>query len=156
MDPFPADGRARKESAAFRQSCGVAVAIRAKPEKVWALLTDAPSFPKWNPTVERIDGRIALGEKLAIRVPAAPGRTFKPKVSELVPGERMTWSDGQMPFFAGDRTFTVKSKDGGAEFRMVEVFRGAMLPMIKGSLPDFGPIFEEYAASLKREAEKGG
>ena len=29
-----------------------------------------------------------------------------------------------------------------------------MLPMIKGSLPDFGPAFEAYAADLKREAER--
>jgi hypothetical protein len=29
-----------------------------------------------------------------------------------------------------------------------------MLPLIKGSLPDFGPSFEQYAADLKREAER--
>lgn len=33
---------------------------------------------------------------------------------------------------------------------------GAMLPMIAGSLPDFGSEFEKYAADLKREAERGG
>jgi hypothetical protein len=37
---------------------------------------------------------------------------------------------------------------------MAEVFSGLMLPMIKGSLPDFGPPFEAYAADLKREAER--
>jgi hypothetical protein len=31
--------------------------------------------------------------------------------------------------------------------------RGLMLPMIKGSLPDFGPIFDRYAADLKRACE---
>jgi hypothetical protein len=30
-----------------------------------------------------------------------------------------------------------------------------MLPMIKGSLPDFAPLFEAYAADLKRAAEAG-
>ena len=29
-----------------------------------------------------------------------------------------------------------------------------MLPMIAGRLLDFGPIFEQYAADLKTEAEK--
>jgi hypothetical protein len=38
---------------------------------------------------------------------------------------------------------------------MQEVFTGIMLPMIKGSLPDFGPAFETYAADLKRAAEGG-
>jgi hypothetical protein len=36
---------------------------------------------------------------------------------------------------------------------MVEVLSGLMLPMIRGSLPDFGPAFETYAADLKRAAE---
>jgi hypothetical protein len=29
-----------------------------------------------------------------------------------------------------------------------------MLPLIKGSLPDFGPVFERYASDLKSEAER--
>ncbi len=32
---------------------------------------------------------------------------------------------------------------------------GLMLPLIKGSLPDFRPIFERYGSNLKREAERG-
>jgi hypothetical protein len=37
---------------------------------------------------------------------------------------------------------------------MTEVFSGLMLPMIGGRLPDFGPIFERYAADLKARAER--
>jgi hypothetical protein len=37
---------------------------------------------------------------------------------------------------------------------MREEFSGLMLPMIKGSLPDFAPIFEAYAEDLRREAER--
>lgn len=52
------------------------------------------------------------------------------------------------------RTFTLTPRDDRTtEFSMVEVFSGAMLPMINGSLPDFGPPFEQYAADLKRAAE---
>jgi len=36
---------------------------------------------------------------------------------------------------------------------MTEVFSGVMFPLIKKSLPDFGPAFETYAADLKRAAE---
>ena len=42
-----------------------------------------------------------------------------------------------------------------AEGRMKEEFWGLMLPLIKGSLPDFAPVFEAYAADLKRAAEEG-
>jgi hypothetical protein len=43
--------------------------------------------------------------------------------------------------------------DGSTDFTMSEVFSGAMLPLIAGSLPDFAPEFEKYAADLKRAAE---
>lgn len=147
--------RARKTSSTFRMECGVLVNIRATPTAIFALLTDAAGFPRWNSTVTSIEGKIALGEKLALRVPAAPDRTFRPKVAELVPDARMVWSDGMAPLFKGVRTFTLTPReDGTTDFAMVEVFSGIMLPMIRGSLPDFGPPFEQYAADLKREAER--
>ena len=99
-------------------------------------------------------GEIALGQKLAIRVPLAPGRVFKPKVIEFEPERRMVWADGAAPMFAGRRTYLLKPLRDSVEFSMVEVFSGVMLPLIKGSLPDFAPAFEQYAADLKREAER--
>ncbi|MBZ0119014.1 MAG: SRPBCC domain-containing protein, partial [Sandaracinaceae bacterium] len=133
----------------------VAVNVRAKPEILWNLLTDAAGFPAWNSTVTSIDGEIAKGNRLALRVPAAPERVFKPKVIELEPGRRMVWSDGMAPMFKGVRTFTLEPReDGSTDFTMVEVFSGLMVPMIASSLPDFGPAFEQYSADLKREGER--
>jgi hypothetical protein len=149
------DGRAVKSATAFRIETGVAIRIQATPERVWSLLTNAAQFPSWNSTVTSIEGEIALGRKLAIRVPLAPKRTFHPKVAVFEPARRMEWSEGTAPMFRGRRTFTlVPGSDGAVEFSMVEVLSGVMLPMIKGSLPDFGPAFEQYAADLKREAER--
>jgi len=138
----------------FRQSCAVRCAIRAPAERIWALLTDAPRFPRWNSTVTRLDGEIALGSKLALTVPIAPKRTFRPRVTKLDPNREMIWSDGFAPMFRGVRTFTLTPlPDGTSEFAMTEVFSGLMLPMIRRSLPDFAPAFEAYAADLKRAAE---
>jgi hypothetical protein len=135
----------------------VRIEVRARPSTIWAMLTNAAEFPSWNSTVKSIEGDIALGNKLALRVPIAPDRVFRPKVTELVPEKRMVWSDGMAPMFKGVRVFELKEGQGGStEFSMVETFSGVMLPMIKGSLPDFGPPFEQYAADLKREAEKRG
>jgi hypothetical protein len=152
-----ASGKATKTATTFRMRCAVEVNVRARPVTLWNLLTSAAEFPKWNSTVASIEGEIALGKKLALRVPAAPGRVFKPKVTELESEKRMVWSDGVAPMFKGVRTFTLAPRpDGTTDFSMVEVFSGVMLPMIKGSLPDFGPSFEQYAADLKREAENRG
>jgi hypothetical protein len=146
---------AQKTESTFSMSYSVACDIQASPERIWALLTDAAKFPEWNSTVTSIGGTIALGEKLALKVPLAPDRTFKPKVTGFTPARSMVWSDGMMPMFKGVRTFTLTPKDGGlTEFAMKEEFAGVMLPMIKGSLPDFREAFSTYAHDLKRAAEK--
>ncbi len=143
-----------KTESTFRLSYAVRCAVRATPERVWGLLTDAGRFPEWNSTVTSIEGHIALGEKLTIKVPLAPGRAFKPKVTRFEPNSAMEWSDGFAPMFRGVRTFTLEKTATGTEFSMVEVFSGVMLPMIKGSLPDFRPAFEAYAKDLQRAAEQ--
>jgi hypothetical protein len=149
-----ADGRARKTKQAFRMEIGVAINIRANPGVIWGLLTDAPGFPRWNSTVTAIEGTIALGETLKLRVPLAPSRTFKPKVAAFEPPRRMVWQEGN-PMFKGVRTFALAPRpDGTTDVSMIEVYTGVMLPLIAGSLPDFAPAFEAYAADLKREAER--
>jgi hypothetical protein len=147
---------ATQSASTFRSECTIRCNIAASPAAIWALLTDAKGFPRWNSTVTSIEGDIALGNKLALRVPVSE-RTFTPKVVELLPEQRMVWADGMAPMFKGTRTFTLEVRsDGTTEFVMTEVFTGLMLPMIKGSLPDFGPIFERYARDLKVEAERSG
>ena len=139
---------------AFSMACGVEVNIRAQAESIWSLLTDAKDFSRWNSTVTSIEGQIREGERLRLRVPGAD-RTFKPKVSGVVPNERMTWTGGFAPMFKGVRTFELRPRnDGSTDFAMEERFSGLMLPLLKGSLPDFGPVFARYANDLKREAER--
>ncbi len=148
------DMRAIKSAGTFRMDCTIKTTIRATPDRIWRLLTDAAAFPRWNSTVTSIEGEIAEGQTLKLKVPSAPSRVFKPKVTKVEPGRSMIWSDGMAPMFKGVRTFTLTPKDQGAtEFSMMEEFSGLMLPLIKGSLPDFAPVFEAYAADLKRAAE---
>ena len=144
---------ATKQRSTFRMSCEVAIDIAASPERVWSLLTGASAFPSWNSTVQRIDGEIAEGQTIRLVATVAPERTFKLKVGQVVPARGMVWSDGFAPMFKGVRTFTLTPKGERTTFHMIEVFSGAMLPMIAGSLPDFKPIFEQYAEDLKRAAE---
>jgi hypothetical protein len=147
-------GKAKNTNTTFRMECAVGINIRASAKTIWTLLTNAADFPRWNSTVQSIEGQIALGQKLALRVPVAPGRVFRPKVTGFEPETRMVWSDGAAPMFKGVRTFTLAPRGGSTDFAMVETLRGVMLPMIKGSLPNFGPPFEQYAADLKSEAER--
>ena len=68
----------------------------------------------------------------------------------------MVWTGGMpLGLFKGVRTFSLTPKGGGVEFTMTEVFSGLMAPLITRSIPDLQPSFEEFAAALKRQAEKG-
>ena len=131
--------------------------IHASPESVWALLTDVASWPAWNSTVERVEGKAALGEKVTVYAKISPGRAFPLRVSEFEPGLRMVWTGGMpLGLFKGQRTYTLTKKPQGAvEFSMRETFTGLMAPLITKSIPDLQPAFERFAADLKKRAEAG-
>ena len=132
--------------------------IKAEPAAIWAVLTDAPAYPRWDSGVERVEGRIAPGEKIKLYSEVSPGRAFPLRVTEFVPGRRMVWSGGMpLGLFRGVRTFTLTpAGDGVTDFRVREKFTGPMLPLIWRSMPDLGPSFVRFADGLKARAESGG
>ena len=137
------------DSSPFTLAYSVEREIPAPVSDVWARLTASDSFPQWNSTVTSIEGTIALGERLTVRVPIST-RAFRPRVVEFDRERRMVWQDGTAPMFEGRRTFSLSaSSDASTTFTMVERFRGLMLPLIARSLPDFAPVFDQYADDLK-------
>jgi hypothetical protein len=151
---IPPGSRATKAVSTFRIAHGITAQIRAPAARIWPLLTNAVDFPRWNSTVTSIEGEIALGRKIKVRVPTSP-RSFTLTVSEFEPNKRMVWRSGAAPMFKGERTFLlVPLSDGSTNFCMDEELSGLMLPLIKGSLPDFAAVFDRYALDLQHEAEK--
>jgi hypothetical protein len=130
--------------------------IQATPEAIWRLLTDAPSYPSWNATVTRVEGRIALGETVTVHVKVAPGRAFPVKVVAFEPFKRLVWSGGMpLGLFKGERTYDLRpAGPGGVEFAMHEDYTGWFAPLITRSIPDLQPAFDEFAACLKARAER--
>jgi len=129
--------------------------ISVTPEVVWELLTDAPGYTSWNSTVDRVEGRIAPGEKIKVQVKVNPGKAFPVRVTEFVPPERMVWSGGMpLGLFRGVRTFTLAPTGDGTRFSMREVYSGLLAPLIGRSIPDLQPAFDEFAAALKQRAER--
>lgn len=150
----PNEPKAIQHRSTFRLSTSIAIRVRASLAKVWELLEKPESWPVWNSTVTSAEGRVSPGAVIKLKVPIAPDREFKLKVLEVEPQRRMVWADGSAPMFRGVRTYTLTpADDGSITFEMTEVMKGLMLPMIAGSLPDFGPVFETFAADLKRAAE---
>jgi hypothetical protein len=138
------------------KSFAASITIRARPEAIWALLTDAAGYRQWNSTVERIVGRIAPGEKVTVYSKASPGRAFPLTVTEFTPPRKMIWSGGMpLGLFTGTRSYTLTPASGGeVAFAMREEFHGLLAPLITRSIPDLQPAFEAFAADLKRRAEQ--
>ena len=145
---------ATKSKTMFRQECSVSAVISATPERIWELLTDVGDMVRWNSTLASMEGTIELGGTVKMGVPEAPGRVFEVRVTEYSPNREMVWAQGNRVMFLGVRTYRLTpNSDETTTFQMTEVFSGLMLPMAAGRLPDFKPIFERYAADLKKEAE---
>jgi hypothetical protein len=128
--------------------------IAATPDTIWGILSDAPNYTAWDSGVVRVEGRIAPGEKIKVVSKANPKRAFPVKVTEFVPGQRMTWTGGiPLGLFKGVRTFTLSPQGGATKFTMREEYTGPLLPMVWKSMPDLGPSFQQFAAGLKSRAE---
>jgi hypothetical protein len=131
--------------------------INARPDEVWEILADAGNYTKWDSGLERLDGRIAPGEKLKVYSMVNPGRGYPVKVAEVSPPRSMTWKGGMpLGLFRGVRTFALTPEDGGAtRFTMREEFTGPLLPVMWRMIPDMQPSFDQFARGLKARAERG-
>lgn len=155
-DQLAVDGQATHRVEGKVYEYAVATSIQAPAPVVWKLLTNTSDYPRWNSTVISIEGEIAQGQEINLLAKVSPDRAFHLTVRELEPNVRMVWADGMpMGMFAGVRTFTLTPQaDGSTKLTMAEVFSGSMAKMITKSIPDLRPSFQDFAADLKREAEK--
>jgi len=134
----------------FHRETTVSIEIKADSAIVWALLTKASDYPRWNSTVISIEGNIALGQKIKLKSTLDAKRTFKLKIKEFHPNNRLVWGDGQ-----GNRVYTISNNGSGMlTFTMTEKIGGLMFPMYAKMIPSFDQSFEQFANDLKKEAEK--
>ena len=143
------DGKASTTRKTFSRATTVSIAIQADPAIVWALLTNAADYPRWNSTVVSIQGDIREGEKIQLKSTLDEKHTFKLKVKEFQPETHLVWGDGK-----GNRVYSLE-KDGknGLRFTMTEKIGGMMFPMYAKFIPPFDESFEQFAADLKKESE---
>jgi hypothetical protein len=128
--------------------------IQASAMTVWSHLTDSDRFPDWEPNVERIDGRIALGEKITVHTRIST-RAFPVTVTEFVPGRKMVWASAMpLGLFRGARTFTLDAiEDTQTRVTTREEFGGLLLPLIGRTIPNLQPSFDQFVAALKARSE---
>ncbi len=144
------NGQAVTTKRTFSRTTSVSLEINAEPTMIWNLLTDASKFSDWNSTVVELEGHIKIGEKIHLKSTLDPSRTFKLKVKEMVPHQKMVWGDAM-----GKRTYLLEELDKDhTKFTMTEKIGGIMFPLFANKIPSFNETFESFARDLKNTAEK--
>jgi uncharacterized protein YndB with AHSA1/START domain len=77
----------------FSRTTAVSTVIHADPGIVWALLTNADDYKRWNSTIISVEGNIAKGEKIRLKSTLDPKRTFNLKVRQFEPEKTLVWGD---------------------------------------------------------------
>lgn len=148
-NPKAREGKAITTRSTFSRETSVSTTIHADPAIVWALLTRASDFPRWNSTVTSLNGEIREGETIELKSILDDKRIFKLKIREFVPEKRLVWGDNQ-----GSRVYTLDQGAGNSVlFRMSEKISGPLFPLFARYIPPFDGSFERFAADLKKEAE---
>jgi hypothetical protein len=133
----------------FSRETAISINILADKSIIWALLTNASDYPRWNSTVISINGIIAKGGKIQLKSTLDPKRVFKLSVKEFEADNKLVWGDAM-----GKRIYTLKSIGNGlTNFSMNEKIGGPIFPLFAKMIPPFDESFEQFASDLKKEAE---
>ena len=127
--------------------------ITAKPDVIWAILMNAAQLSDGTFSITKIEGQIALHQKIKLWSEVDPNRAFPVKVAVKTP-DRMEWHGG-MPFglFTGKRHFIVTATNTGSHFEMRETYHGPLAGLMTKLIPDLQPSFEKVGDGLKSAAE---
>ncbi|MBL7774720.1 MAG: SRPBCC domain-containing protein [Saprospiraceae bacterium] len=132
----------------FSRTTSITQTIHADPSIIWALLTNASDYARWNSTIVSIEGAIQPGEKIKLKSTLDPNRTFKLRVKQMVSEQKLVWGDAM-----GQRTYTLEKNGNATLFTMTERIGGLMFPLFANKIPSFDASFEQFTADLKKEAE---
>ena len=144
------NGKAETSKKIFSRETAVSIDIHADRSIIWALLTNANDYPRWNSTIISLEGTIANGQKIRLKAKLDPKREFKLKIKEFDENHRLVWGDAM-----GNRVYTLKSiRNNLTHFAMVEKIGGPFFPLFAKMIPPFDQAFEQFAKDIKKEAEK--
>jgi hypothetical protein len=134
------------------------IRIDAPAHTVWTVLTDAASYPEWNPFVSQLDGALEVGARLTVRIspPGGKGMTFRPRVTAAETGRELAWlgSLGIRGLFDGEHSFLIEPlEDGGCLFTHSERFSGILIPLLSGSLEATEEGFHLMNQAIRDRAE---
>jgi hypothetical protein len=137
------------------RSYEAAARIDAAPDQVWALLVDVAGWRDWDSGVDRVEGRVALGERLTLYATMIRSRPFVVTVTEIRPREAMRWRGGlPLGLAVIERTYRLDEQDdGGTVLTVREDHTGPLAAVLGRTTPDLNPSFRQFCDGLKVRAE---
>ena len=143
---------------------GTTIEIAAPAERVWAILTDFPSYPQWNPFITRLSGEAKAGTRLDIYLqpPGGGGMGFRPVVLRAQPNRELRWLGRVwLPGIFDGEHWLILTPLGESRVRLEhgERFSGLLAPIIMRFLRDNtqrGFAAMDQALKAKAEAEDPG
>jgi hypothetical protein len=135
------------------------ILINTDITKVWDVLMNFDSYPKWNPFITSISGERKLGNRLTVSInpPGGKGMTFKPNILTLEANKEFRWKGklGINGIFDGEHYFILESVDKDiTKFIHGEKFSGLLVPLVGKMLDKTQKGFQLMNESIKKECEK--
>lgn len=137
------------------RSFEAAARISADADVVWSQLVDVGTWRDWDSGVDRVEGRVALGEELTLYATTIRSRPLTVTVTELRPGEVMRWRGGlPLGLATWERTYQLQRQDDGSTLLTVrEDHTGPLTGLLGRRTPDLNPSFRQFCAGLASLAE---
>jgi hypothetical protein len=135
------------------------ILILADTAKVWDVLMNFDSYPKWNPFITSISGERKLGNRLTVSInpPGGKGMTFKPNILTLEANKEFRWKGklGINGIFDGEHYFILESVDKDiTKFIHGEKISGLLVTLVGKMLDKTQKGFQLMNESIKKECEK--
>ena len=115
--------------------------ISASPERIWNVLMDFASYPKWNSFIRSIEGTPEVGSilKNEIHLEGQKPQVFKPEVLVVKENRHFVWK-GKLfvkGLFDGEHHFRLeKIDDNRTEFIHEEFFTGILVRPLLAMISD--------------------
>jgi hypothetical protein len=135
------------------------ILILADTAKVWDVLMNFDSYPKWNPFITSIIGEPKLGNRLTVSInpPGGKGMTFKPNILTLESNKEFRWKGilGINGIFDGEHYFILEFLENDkTKFIHGEKFSGLLVPLVGKMLDKTQKGFQLMNESIKKECER--
>ena len=135
------------------------ILINTDITKVWDVLMNFDSYPKWNPFIISISGEPKLGSRLTVSInpPGGNGMTFKPYILSLEKNKEFRWKGklGISGIFDGEHYFILEFLENDkTKFIHGEKFSGLLVPVLGKMLDKTQKGFQLMNESIKNECER--